>query len=291
MDALIAAAKLDFANSPFNPVCQQRLKALVDLQTILQKQQLTQDQLKLVRDQVSQLAATRPPSAAPSPAASAPAVPQISTPPAQPGAQPYQQLLNSGTLAELIKATASRQQPTPPPVIPAALPQMPQIPQQTSTPQPPASAADNPLIAALRARGFLPTGPTPSVTPSASATPVPMAPALPFFMPNGVQPHQPSTQAPTANSSSGVPMSTASMKIPRFGLIVSLYDSRPNRCGSCGRRFFATEKGREMKARHLDWHFKTNQRMTESSRRAQNRSWYVDERVYSLLPLIWFFLY
>lgn len=74
-------------------------------------------------------------------------------------------------------------------------------------------------------------------------------------------------------------MSTASMKIPRFGLIVSLYDSRPNRCGTCGRRFFATEKGKEMKARHLDWHFKTNQRMTESSRRAQNRSWYVDERV------------
>ncbi|KAJ5319393.1 ENTH/VHS [Penicillium brevicompactum] len=279
VDGLIAAAKVDFANSPFNPVCQQRLKALVDLQAILQTQQLTQDQLKLVRDQVSQLAATRPsaPPSAPTPApVTAPAVPQISTPPVPPAAQPFQQLLNSETLAGLIKATAARQQPTPPPPMPAAMPQMPQIPQQTGTPQP----AENPLIAALRAQGLLPASPTPpSLLPSASATPAPGISTLPYFMSNGIQPTPPPVaQVPATNSTSGVPMNSASMKIPRFNLIVSLYDSRPNRCGTCGRRFFATEKGKEMKARHLDWHFKTNQRMTESSRRAQNRSWYVDER-------------
>lgn len=284
VDALVAAAKVDFANSPFNPVSQQRLKALVDLQAILQSQQLSQDQLKLVRDQVSQLAASRPPSATPTPLASAPAappVPPISTPPVQPAqpvqpvSQPLQQLLNPGTLAELIKATASRQQPTPPPAMPLPLPQIPQLP-QSGTPQP-----ENPLIAALRARGLLPSGPAPpSLTPSASSTPTPGTATLPYFMPNGVHQStpQPLTQVPAANAS-GVPMTTASIKIPRFGLVVSLYDSRPNRCGTCGRRFFATEKGKEMKARHLDWHFKTNQRMTESSRRAQNRSWYVDERV------------
>lgn len=273
VDTLIAAAKDDFANSPFNPVCQQRLKALVDLQAILQKQQLTQDQLKLVRDQVSQLAASRLPSAAPNPVLNAPVVPQISTPPAQPVAQSLQQLLNPGTLADLIKATAARRQPTPPPVVQTTLPQMPHLPQQTSTPQP---ALENPLIAALRARGLLPSGSTPPFpTPATSSTPVPNPSTPPFFMTNP----QSLPLTPAVNSTSGVPMSTASMKIPRFGLIVSLYDSRPNRCGTCGRRFFATEKGKEMKARHLDWHFKTNQRMTESSRRAQNRSWYVDERV------------
>lgn len=276
MDTLIAAAKVDFANSPFNPASQQRLKALVDLQAILQKQQLTQEQLKIVRDQVSALAATRPPSAPPNAVANVPAVPpQVSTPPVQPFSQPFQQLLNPGTLAELIKATASRQQPTPPPAMPAALPH---TPQQNEIPQ---SGAENPLIAALRARGLLPSGPTPpSLTSSASSTPLPGRSTLPFMMPNGVQPTpQALAQVPAANSTSGVPMNTASMKIPRFGLIVSLYDSRPNKCGTCGRRFFATEEGKKMKARHLDWHFKTNQRMTESSRRAQNRSWYVDERV------------
>ncbi|KAI2696613.1 hypothetical protein CBS147332_8965 [Penicillium roqueforti] len=280
VDALIASAKIDFANSPFNPVSQQRLKALVDLQAILQKQQLAPDQLKLVRDQVSALAATRPPSVGPNaatnggPAVSVP--PQIPTPPAQPVSQPLQQLLNHNTLAELIKATASRQQSTPPPQMPAALPHMPQYHQ--SGPPPP--APENPLIAALRARGLLPSGPTPpSLTPSTS-TPVSGRSNLPFILPHGMQP-TPSASSQTQippNGSSGVPMSTASMKIPRFGLIVSLYDSRPNRCGTCGRRFLTTDEGKEMKARHLDWHFKTNQRMTESSRRAQNRSWYVDER-------------
>ncbi|KAJ5506284.1 hypothetical protein LT330_004388 [Penicillium expansum] len=279
VDALIASAKIDFANSPFNPVSQQRLKALVDLQAILQKQQLAPDQLKLVRDQVSALAATRPPSVAPNVATNGPAVsapPQIPTPPAQPVSQPLQQLLNHNTLAELIKATASRQQSTPPPQLPVALPQMSQYPHQSGPPQP---APENPLIVALRARGLLPGGPTPSSLTPSTSTPVTGRSNLPFILPHGMQPTTPvPSQTPIPSSGSSVPMSTASMKIPRFGLIVSLYDSRPNRCGTCGRRFLTTEEGKEMKARHLDWHFKTNQRMTESSRRAQNRSWYVDER-------------
>lgn len=293
VDALIASAKNDFANSPFNPVSQQRLKALVDLQAILQKQQLAPEQLKLVRDQVSALAATRPPSTAPlapsnGSAVSVSAPPRISTPPTQPASQPLQQLLNPGTLAELIKATASRQQSTPPPQIPAALPQMPQFPQQPITSQP--VVPENPLIAALRARGLLPGGPTPSSLTPSGPTPVPGGTSLPFILPNGMQPTTPAPpQTPIpSDSSSGVPATTASMKIPRFGLIVSLYNSRPNRCGTCGRRFLTTEEGKEMKARHLDWHFKTNQRMTESSRRAQNRSWYVDERVCSSHPLSFF---
>lgn len=33
----------------------------------------------------------------------------------------------------------------------------------------------------------------------------------------------------------------------------------------------------------MDWHFKTNQRMTEAEKKGQHRSWYVDEMV-STLP-------
>ncbi|KAJ5775936.1 uncharacterized protein N7511_000947 [Penicillium nucicola] len=276
LDGLIASARNDFANSPFNPACQQRLKALLDLQGILQRQQLTQEQLKLVRDQVSMLAATKPPSPSNAGSNGPVAPPSLPVPPVQPVSQPFQNLLNPGTLAELIKATASRQHPTPPPQIPAVLPQMP-VPQQSSTPQP--AAPENPLIAALRARGLLPGGSTPSPVPPSGSTPAP-GPSLPFMMPNGMQSMPPSfpTQAPPSNGSSGVPMNNVSLRIPRPGLIVSLYDSRSNKCGTCGRRFFASEEGKELKARHLDWHFKTNQRMTEASRRAQTRSWYVDEK-------------
>lgn len=68
-------------------------------------------------------------------------------------------------------------------------------------------------------------------------------------------------------------------------MIASLYEARSNRCGTCGRRFFANEEGKEKKARHLDWHFRTNQRMAEAAKRGQNRSWYVDERVSIPIPV------
>ena len=56
-----------------------------------------------------------------------------------------------------------------------------------------------------------------------------------------------------------------------------LYESQPNQCTTCGRRFLANEEGRDKKRRHYDWHFRTNQRINEATKRAQNRSWYVDE--------------
>lgn len=224
---MIAAARTNFANSPFDPTSQQRLKALLDLQSILQNQQLTPDQLKLVRDQVSTLAASYPAPTTHSPAPSAPvAVPPISapvsTPPAQPASQPLQGLLNPGTLADLIKATATRQQPTPPPQIPNVLPQIPQIPQMppsSSTPQP---ATENPLIAALRARGLLPSHSAPP-TMSSSGTP-PMGGSLPFFMPSQPLSTPPVSTPPQAGSSSMVPMNTASMK---------MYDIPDSRCSIC----------------------------------------------------------
>jgi len=58
-----------------------------------------------------------------------------------------------------------------------------------------------------------------------------------------------------------------------------MYEARPNQCSTCGRRFLATEDGRTKKARHLDWHFRTNQRIADSVKRGQSRSWYVDELV------------
>ncbi|EAW07988.1 putative mRNA cleavage factor complex component Pcf11 [Aspergillus clavatus NRRL 1] len=279
IDTLITTARADFANNPLDPSVQQRLKALLDLQGILQRQELTQEQLKLVRDQVSALT---PKPAVSTPQAIPPVIPVIPTPnmaipPTQTLSQPLQQLLNPGTLAELIKATAARQQPTPPPQISSILPQM---PMNTSTSQPATGpAAESPLIAALRARGLLPPA---SAPPASTAVPSSnIGPAFPFIVPGQVRYTPPVSMPQVPNSSTmtvNVQMNTASIKIPREGLIASLYEARSNRCGTCGRRFFATEEGKEKKARHLDWHFATNQRMADAARRAQNRSWYVDER-------------
>ncbi|KOC09168.1 mRNA cleavage factor complex component Pcf11 [Aspergillus flavus AF70] len=280
IEALIATARSDFANNPLVPSVQQRLKALLDLQGILQRQELTQEQLKLVRDQVSALSPKPPISVSSSlpPAIPAVSTPSMAMPPVQAISQPLQQLLNPGTLAELIKTTAARQQPTPPPP-----PQAPSILSQAPssvTSQPTVTLTpENPLIAALRARGLLPPAsapPTTSATPSSSLVSV-----FPFIVPGQVRftPPVPTSQvADTSNVQISVQMNTASIKIPRNAFIATLYESKPNRCGTCGRRFSATEDGKGKKARHLDWHFRTNQRMAEAARRAQNRSWYVDER-------------
>ncbi|OKL59084.1 hypothetical protein UA08_05838 [Talaromyces atroroseus] len=257
IESLIGSARADFANNPFDIAVQQRLKALLDLQSILQRQQLPPDQLKLVRDQVSALA---PASTFP-PAITATLPPQQAATP-QPN---LATLLNPNTLAGLLQATANRQQPTPPPALASNLSQL----QPSSTPQ---AAAENPLIASLRARGLL---------PPVSATGTPPA-ATPFNLPLIIPGQTPPVSVPTPQNASditiNVHLSTASIKIPRPVLINSLYDAKSNRCGTCGRRFSTTEEGKQKKARHLDWHFRTNQRMTDAIKRGQNRSWYVDER-------------
>lgn len=197
---MIASARNDFANSPFNPTSQQRLKALLDLQKILQSQQLPPDQLRMVREQLAAYAVPPAPAQNPAPA---PPVP-VATPPTLPASQPLQQLLNPGTLAELLKATAGNQQPTPPPQFPA-IPTIPQMP-TSSTPQP----AENPLIAALRSRGLLPSASAPPSLASGTPTGGP----LPFMIPGQAQSTPPvSTPQASLSSSSTVPMNTASMKM------------------------------------------------------------------------------
>ena len=64
---------------------------------------------------------------------------------------------------------------------------------------------------------------------------------------------------------------------PRPHLIASLYNARPSQCSTCGRRFATDATGKARKARHLDYHFRTNRRLAESTRSSVNRAWYVDE--------------
>ncbi|OJD20015.1 hypothetical protein AJ78_00031 [Emergomyces pasteurianus Ep9510] len=276
IENLISTARADFANNPLDPSIQQRLKALLDLQNILQQQKLPQDQLKLIRDQVSQLSPQAPQPQPPPRVVSTPPIIQPIQPIQSQTPQPnLQALLNPATIAELIKATTSQQSRTPPPQPPHLQPFL--QPQVTSTPPPPApltapTQTENPLIASLRARGLLPP-------PSASASPTP--PNLPFILPGQAGYTPPVAVSQLANPSEvkiNVQMTSTSIRIPRPNLVSTLYEEKPNRCGTCGRRFQSDDQGKEKKARHLDWHFKTNQRMTEASKRGQSRSWYLDER-------------
>ncbi|KAF9634183.1 RNA polymerase II large subunit CTD [Lasiodiplodia theobromae] len=261
VERLIAAAKIDFAANPYDPEKQKRLKTFLDLQTILKVQQLPPDQLRAVEQQLATLGgASLAPSA---PASTAP----VSTPVAPP--------------------------PFP---MPTQTPQIPPIPtptQQSSTPAPPMAPAAQPPSLADLLRGFG------GATPSRNATPVPPpASAPPAAMPasstlslldtlraqgllGGSSTPMPAFAAPAPSANTGsarndVELTKESIKKSRPELIGLLYEARPNQCSTCGRRFPATDDGKVMKRRHLDWHFKVKD--PNLVKQAIHRSWYIGEK-------------
>ncbi|KAI9803951.1 MAG: hypothetical protein M1833_000232 [Piccolia ochrophora] len=290
---LIATARNEFASNPFDQALQQRLKALLDLQTILQSQHLPPDQLRLIRNQVSQLtpelqaapAFSPPPPPPPQPPAIIPAPQQ---PNLHDSSSQSQSSLPStfptNALAALLASVGQSQAPTPPPpppAVPSLQPQAQRIqPPTVSSPAPAPAipASQGSLLDSLRAAGLLQGSVSTPLPVSSTPANLPLPPSVP---PRGGSNFSQSSAAPSAptirDRSNDVQLNTTSLKIPRPHLISSLYEATSNQCTTCGRRFYASEEGRQKKARHLDWHFRTNLRMADAVKRGQNRSWYVGE--------------
>jgi pre-mRNA cleavage complex 2 protein Pcf11 len=210
ISSLIAATKAEFALNPYEPSIQTRLRALLDLQSILQRQNLPQEQLMLVKNQVDDLAVKiRPRSVQPT-LTSIP-VHQLPPPPAvqvasspTPGRQPQapisiDSLLGQGALAALLAKqpatpTPQAQVPTPTPPVPFSHVALRSPPQQQVTPQqpvaapaPPSSAAPSDpmaLLSRLRQAGLLSGAlpaqlPTPALGPSFPRFPIPPPASIP----------------------------------------------------------------------------------------------------------------
>jgi pre-mRNA cleavage complex 2 protein Pcf11 len=185
VENLITLERQKFAANLYDSEIQVRLKALLDLQTILKSQRLSQPELQAVQMQVRQLQAqseqrqvqppairSPPPQHFGRPAQTTYAAPSIPTPSQQ-----------QKSLAELLAAASRTEQPTPSPAndLSAALraystpvpPPMPHMPSQQ-----PAAAGANSLLDQLRSAGLLSATTTP-VPPPASLAP----PALPAATP------------------------------------------------------------------------------------------------------------
>lgn len=146
------------------------------------------------------------------------------------------------------------------------------------------------LLASLSKSGLLPGVPSAQPTPpTGTPTNVPNSGAqsaadllksLSSLVPAASKSGTP-TLAPAQVANTGkprIPMTSAALKTFRPELVHSLYDAHPSQCNTCGRRFSATADGRAKKDRHLDWHFRTNQRMADpNTNRGQHRNWYVPE--------------
>ncbi|KAH8677400.1 hypothetical protein BX600DRAFT_506443 [Xylariales sp. PMI_506] len=274
---LIVAFKAEFARNPQDPSIQSRLKALLDLQSILQAQNLPQDQLVLIKNEINGLAVTirAPPAQTPTPVP----IPQpVAVAPPHPlsSAAPkvsLDSLLGPGALAALLaRGSATPQSSTPQPAPPTTV-AIRSPPLQRAEPQLPSALANpNPttLMEMLRKAGMLP-----APAPSSEPTPVPtVTPSLPLPFPLPV----PGVGVPSLEGlTSDIVLKAPSLKQFRPHLIPFLFEALGPQCTHCGRRFKTDEEGKKKKMAHMDWHFKVNQRIAEAEKSGQHRSWFVDE--------------
>lgn len=212
---LITVSKADFAQNPWDSSIQTRLKALLDLQTILQSQKLPPDQIALIENQVAQLsAAAQPSSKMQTPPAPVPPTPVAAA--QQPAPQPF-----LGLSPEAL-AALSRQSATPQPVPQshhAAPIRSPQPSHSQPLYQPPPSNAPasapvaNPgsLLEQLRARGLLPG------TPATTSTPTPLNAGAgnlpPGFPPPFTNTPPNASRTPLADMPNDVVLKPASLKL------------------------------------------------------------------------------
>ncbi|KAI0601863.1 hypothetical protein F4775DRAFT_357001 [Biscogniauxia sp. FL1348] len=279
---LIAASKAQVAQSPHDPNIQTRLKALMDLQTILQTQNLPQDQLVLVKNQIADLAVTirAPPAQPPTPVPIPQPVAVAPPPPPAPKVS-IDSLFGSGALAALLaRSSATPKAPTPQPP-PATVPIRSPAPQRAEPQKVAAPPPSDPLalMNMLRQAGMLP-----AVTSAPGATPVPSATTptvplpFPFSLPVlGATGNRPARPTGMEALTSDIALKASSLKQFRPQLLPFLFESLGPQCTQCGRRFTTDEEGKKKKTAHMDWHFRVNQRITEAEKRGQHRSWLVDE--------------
>ncbi|KAL9588227.1 MAG: hypothetical protein Q9203_002957 [Teloschistes exilis] len=295
IENLIFTTKHEFAARHWDADLQTKLKSLLDLQSVLRNEQLLPKQIQDIRDQVTQLVrASRsaslttslPPVSTPQPNPVLMPVPPLYPAPPQPATQSPIDLgstISSNVLADILASAARAKQSTPTPSLPSGVPPPPY--HRVSTPQVPPNPVAAPsnttasLLESLTAMGMLPPNPLAphgGVAVSQASSLLPPPQQVNSNAPS-VQPAN-TAQAAVVEARNEVVLSNASLKIPRTHLVkTKLFEARPNQCSTCGQRFLMSEEGRKKKARHLDWHFQTNQRLANAAGRIQSRSWYTDE--------------
>ncbi|KJZ78793.1 hypothetical protein HIM_01566 [Hirsutella minnesotensis 3608] len=308
---LIVAMRAEFSQNPHDASVQNRLRALLDLQGVVQRTSLPPDQLELIKNKVTELAAvTMRPSAAPSSAQNQTIVPPSAlaalaglshpstvTPSQAPASSPVpahgssgqapvtlDSLLGPGALAALMsRQSATPQNSTPnPPYAQSAIRSPPPV--QAEQPRPP---SQNPLslLDQLRQAGMLPastpanaggpSGPPQTAAPPASATPIVPPNIASLLASSRLQ----GLQSNSGQSAAGPTLNSEALKQQfRPEIVASLYENLGTPCTQCGRRFQSGEEGRKKKMAHMDWHFRVHQRSTEAEKRGTHRSWYVDQQ-------------
>ncbi|GIZ36989.1 hypothetical protein CKM354_000045300 [Cercospora kikuchii] len=304
IDSLIPRFQYQLASRPHDVGLQTQFNALNQLRNLLNIQRVSSSELQQIKQQVSSLApavpAFPPPvpppqvpqpqwqTPTPLPLAFQPPLPIPTATPSHAGPPPN---LTPDALNGLQALLAGTQKPSTP-QLRAAIPgfhnashsQLNAVQSHTSSAPQANDAAD--LIASLTKAGLI--KPVSSAAPPAN--PVATAPAasdpttelLKSLQAVAPLPSQAATplqsHAQPVRAHLQVPITAASLKTFRPELVAAMYDALPNQCSTCGRRFPTTEEGRQKKSLHLDWHFRTNQRIADpNTNRGHHRNWFPNE--------------
>ncbi|CAK3865194.1 related to mRNA cleavage factor complex component Pcf11 [Lecanosticta acicola] len=298
------------AMTPHDSQLRSQLSALETLNSMLDSRPFSPQELQQIRTQVSGLSAALPPHHYAPPAPKPVPTPQwqqpVSFPPPH---QPPPQAFPAAIPLPLHNPTAAAP-PLPPTAINNLQALLASVP-KPSTPQmraampeirdashsqlhtlqnnvaAPTTNGASDLLSSLAQAGLMkpPTTsmPMPFSAPPATATPAVDTTASLLKSLQGILP-MPAANTPTQMQPAlplGLapgPVTAKNLKVFRPELVHALYDAQSNQCNMCGRRFATTEEGREKKSRHLDWHFRTNQRIADpNANRGHHRNWYVDE--------------
>ncbi|EPY51802.1 cleavage and polyadenylation specificity factor [Schizosaccharomyces cryophilus OY26] len=245
--------------NPLDGLAKKRVEILSQLQQVLSTSNLPYDQLLVIKKQLTSLETPKPP-----PQPLAPSFPNSQPPTTFPVTQTPDMFSHaSHNIAPASYAST--------PIIPPqpAYPYRPQVSNSSVSPPPLASSmfggASNPannltreesesinsLFANLQAAGLV--------------------------SPKGSPPPTLSTSSNFVSPISEIDLSKASLSTPHPELATLLYNSYPNQCANCGRRYANDPESRKELDQHFDWHFRINKRIRESSLHGINRCWFITE--------------
>lgn len=294
IDNLLPRFQYQVSTNPNDAGLQKQLGALHALRNLLATQQVSPFELQEIKSQVSRLAPALPqqPQANPQPAGPSPSWPYPQPSPStfsnarpQPATAPP--VLTPDAINGLQALLASTNKPSTPQMR-SAMPGFQDAPHsqlsniQHHAAAAPAANGTADLLSSLAKAGLIGPSLTPSSgAPSAAAQSAPFNPTESLLKSlQSVLPPKPNGGTPTQfrNQPTNVPLTAASLKVLRPELLYALYDAQPNQCSTCARRFLGTEEGRAKKSRHLDWHFRMNQRIADpNTNRGHHRNWFPDE--------------
>ncbi|KAF5701419.1 pre-mRNA 3'-end processing factor [Fusarium globosum] len=289
---LIVATQAEASRNPQNVDVQTRLRALHELQGVVNSTSLPPDQLELIKRRVTELAAVNmmapltqrpaptppvPVQARPMPPVSVALPPSAAPAPAQEGVT-LDALFGPGALAALMarkSATPSSSTPTPQPPQVRPEPPKPPLPNMSAMPaMAPIPAMSIPTIPGMTPMPTMSQAPAPGPGPAANAAPWSL---LDQLRKSGLLPPAPSATPTPVPVQGGI--NVAALKQPcQPSLIRALHNDLGQPCTQCGRRFRDDPVGKKQKIAHMDWHFRVHQRTNEAEKRGMHRSWYVDQR-------------